>query len=212
MQKKPEMSLIKKWKSRAVRHIQKSNKQDEVEQPAGKHKYLVTLLTLPPILAVMAVFFIYRDWLVELENWGYLGAFLIGFIGNATVVLPMPGLVLLFALGASFNPFLIGLVGAAGGAIGELSGYILGYSGTALIQNTRLYLRAEAWMKRFGTATIFVFAMVPFLHFDLAGIAAGALRFPIWRFLIACWLGKAILYIGLAFTSRWGWDFVQRFL
>ena len=124
----------------------------------------------------------------------------------------MPGLVLLFALGASFNPILVGLTGAAGGAIGELSGYVLDYSGTAFIRNTRLYLKAEDWMKRLGSVAIFLFALVPFLHFDLAGIAAGVLRFPIWKFLIACGLGKAILYTGLAFASHWGWDFVQRFL
>lgn len=198
--------------SRIIERFTRGRKTDEAEQPEGKSKYFFTLITLPPLIAVMVVLFIYREWMVELGNWGYLGAFLIGLIGNATVVLPMPSLVLLFALGATFNPALIGLAGATGGTIGELSGYLLGYSGTAFIRNTRLYLRAEGWMKKLGSVAIFLFALVPFLHFDLAGIAAGVLRFPVWKFLLACWLGKTILYIGLAYASQWGWDVIQRFL
>lgn len=205
------MSFWEKRKSTLNRIFQGREEPDDSSRPAKKRKYLVPLLTIPPLIAVMVVLFIYRDWLAELGSWGYLGAFLIGLIGNATVVLPMPSLVLLFALGASFNPFLVGLLGAAGGAIGELSGYFLGSSGTAFIRNTRLYLQAENWMKKLGSVAIFLFALVPFLHFDLAGIASGVLRFPIWKFLIACWLGKAILYIGLAYASLWGWDFIQRF-
>jgi membrane protein YqaA with SNARE-associated domain len=205
------MSFWEKRKSTLNRIFQGRGEPDDSSRPAKKRKYLVPLLTIPPLITIMVVLFIYRDWLAELGNWGYLGAFLIGLIGNATVVLPMPSLVLLFALGASFNPFLVGLLGAAGGAIGELSGYFLGYSGTAFIRNTRLYLQAENWMKKLGSVAIFLFALVPFLHFDLAGIASGVLRFPIWKFLIACWLGKAILYIGLAYASLWGWDFIQRF-
>ncbi|MGD9142885.1 MAG: VTT domain-containing protein [Dehalococcoidia bacterium] len=206
------MSFYKNLKSRIVERLKRSRKPDEARHTEDKRKHLITWLTLPPLIAVMIVLFIYRDWLVELGNWGYLGAFLIGLIGNATVVLPMPGLVLLFALAATFNPFFVGLAGATGASIGELSGYLLGYSGTAFIQNTKVYLRAEKWMKKLGSVTIFLFALFPFLHFDLAGIAAGALRFPIWKFLLACWLGKAILYVGLAYASQWGWDIIQRFL
>ena len=53
--------------------------------------------------------------------------------------------------------------------------------------------------------TIFVFSLVPFF-FDLAGIAAGALRFPFWKFLLVCWLGRTILYIGIALAGAWGYN------
>ena len=161
------MSFWEKRKSTLTRIFRGREEPDDTSRPAEKSKYIVPLLTIPPLIAVMVVLFIYRDWLAELGNWGYLGAFLIGLIGNATVVLPIPSLMLLFALGASFNPFLVGLLGAAGGAIGELSGYLLGYSGNAFIRNTQLYLRAENWMKKLGSVAIFLFALVPFLHFDL---------------------------------------------
>ena len=53
--------------------------------------------------------------------------------------------------------------------------------------------------------------MVP-LVFDLAGIAAGVLRFPFWKFLLACWLGRTILYIGIALAGAWGWEVVLRYI
>jgi membrane protein YqaA with SNARE-associated domain len=173
-------------------------------------KKCIPLLSFLLVIAVTALLLVYREVIAELGNWGYLGAFLIGLVGNATIILPMPSLLLLFALGATFNPVLVGLTGAAGGAIGELSGYILGYSGHGFIKNNRLYVKAETWMKRFGSATVFVFAIAPVLPIDVAGIASGALRFPIWKFLAACFSGKAILYTGLTLASSWGWHAVER--
>ena len=99
------MSFWEKRRATITRIFRGREKPDDIPQPAKRRKYLVPMLTIPPLIAVMVVLFIYRDWLAELGNWGYLGAFLIGLIGNATVVLPMPSLVLLFALAASFNPF-----------------------------------------------------------------------------------------------------------
>ena len=173
-------------------------------------KKYVPLLSFLLVIIIMVVLFVYRQAVAELGNWGYLGAFLIGLVGNATVILPMPSLLLLFALGATFNPVMVGLTGAAGGAIGELSGYILGYSGHGFINNTQLYVKAESWMKRWGSATVFVFAVAPVLPIDVAGIAAGALRFPVWKFLVACFSGKSLLYISLTLATSWGWHSIER--
>lgn len=169
----------------------------------------IPLLSFLLVIIIMVVLFVYRDAVAELGNWGYLGAFLIGLVGNATVILPMPSLLLLFALGATFNPVLVGLTGAAGGAIGELSGYLLGYSGHGFIKNNQLYVKAENWMKKFGSATVFVFALAPVLPFDVAGVTAGALRFPVWKFLAACFSGKALLYISLTLATAWGWHSIE---
>jgi membrane protein YqaA with SNARE-associated domain len=173
------------------------------------YKY-IPLLTLVLVIAITVLLLIYREAMTVLGNWGYLGAFFIGLVGNATVFLPVPSLLLLFALGASFNPVLIGLTGAAGGTLGELSGYILGLGGHVIIRNNRLYLTAENWMKKWGSAAIFIFALAPVLPIDVAGIVAGALRFPVWKFLSACFAGKALLYIGLTLATAWGWQWVER--
>jgi len=50
------------------------------------------------------------------------------------------------------------------------------------------------------------------LVFDLAGIAAGALRFPLWKFILLCWLGRTILYIFIALSGAWGWEIILPYL
>lgn len=181
--------------------------EQRFSQKSGR--YVIPLVTLVLVAGLMAALFLNRDRVSELGNWGYLGAFLLGLVTNATVILPMPGLLLLFALGASFNPFLIGVASATGGAIGELTGYALGYTGHVLIEDNKMYSRIAGWMKKWGAAVIFVFAASPFLLLDLAGITAGITRFSVWKFLLACWAGKIIMFTAMALLGAWGWDAVQ---
>ena len=175
-------------------------------------KNLIPLLMLLLVIAITVVIFLNRDRVSELKNFGYLGVFLISLVSNASIVLPMPSLLLLFALGAALNPILIGLVGGTGGAIGELSGYIAGRSGRGITQNDKWFTRAERWMNRWGTLTVFVFALLPILPFDAAGVASGVVDFPIRKFLVACFLGKTLLYIAMALFGAWGWQALLRFM
>jgi len=175
-------------------------------------RFFIPLLTLFLVIAITFIIFLYRDRVSELENLGYLGAFLISLVSNASIVLPMPSLLLLFALGAAFNPVLIGVVGGAGGTIGELSGYMAGRSGRVVSRNDKWFIRAERWMSRWGTLTIFIFSLVPLLPFDAAGVTAGVLRFPIRKFLVACFLGKTLLYVAMALFGAWGWEALLRYM
>jgi hypothetical protein len=71
-------------------------------QDAGISKvrrYLVPLALLLLVIGASVSLFVYRDTVSDLGNWGYLGAFLIGLAANATVIFPMPGLLILFTLG-----------------------------------------------------------------------------------------------------------------
>lgn len=163
----------------------------------------------------VAIFYCYRTYpkrLEELKNYGYLGAFLISLLLNATVILPAGNVLVLAALGASLPyPFLVGLTAGVGGAIGELSGYMAGYSGRKIFERTRLYCCVEGWVKKWGMLTIFLFSIAP-IFFDVAGLAAGVTRFPIRKFFIACWLGRTIFYIAVAFAGHYGWEALLRFL
>ncbi len=158
-------------------------------------------------LAIVAtvVLFVFRDSVAELGNAGYLGSFLIGLVANGTVILPMPGVLPLFVLGMEFNPWLIGIAASAGGAIGELTGYAAGFSGRRIMRNNPAYIRAVGWIRKWGIWVLFLFTVTP-LPVDVVGIAAGALRFPVWKFLLVCWLGKAIFYTSVALAGRWFGD------
>ncbi|MBA7680938.1 hypothetical protein ES703_89259 [subsurface metagenome] len=87
-----------------------------------------------------------------------------------------------------------------------MTGYMIGYSGRGIARSSKAYARAEGWMRKWGAMAIFVFALAPFLLLDVAGMVAGVLRFPIWKFLLACWFAKVLLYVGAALAGAWGWE------
>ena len=152
-------------------------------------------------VSLSVLIFIFRDKLVNFESYGYLGIFVISVLGNATIILPVPVILTAFLGGGIFNPFLVGVVSALGATIGELTGYLAGYSGRAIINKEEKLVKVEGWMKKYGLWTIFVLAVVPNPLFDLAGMVSGAGRIPIWKFLIVTLFGKTIKFLAIAFIG-----------
>ena len=193
-----------------------NNKPAGVNRRRWLRQRLIPLLILLVVMAIVAVvFYLYQahpEKIDELQQFGYLGAFIISVTLNATLVLPAGNFVVMAAFGATLpSATLVGLVGGLGAAIGEITGYVAGYSGQSMIQRRKVYQRLERWVKKWGTLTIFLLSIAP-LFFDLAGLAAGALRFPFWKFFIATWLGRTILYIGIAWAGAMGWEALLDFL
>ena len=188
---------------------------DQVKGGWVRNRLLPLLALLLIIGIVVGIFYFYRSYperVEALKGYGYLGAFLISLTLNATIVLPAGNFLVLAALGAVLpSATVVGLVGGIGAAIGELTGYMAGYSGQAVVSRQKVYTRLKEWVEKWGTLTIFLLSVVP-LVFDLAGIAAGVLRFPLWKFFLACWLGRTILYLVIAWGGAMGWEVVLRFL
>ena len=198
-----------------------NDKQAGVGKGNRLKRKLIPLLTLLLVIAISVVlFFCGRnpEIVAELKSYGYLGAFLISLIGNATVLLPgivlpiLSGLsIVLYPVAGLVGPVMVGLAGGAGAAIGEIVGYMAGYSGRGIVENSKLYKRLEDWVRKWGAIAIFIFTLVP-LFFDLVGLAAGVLRFPLWKFVLICWLGRTLLYVVFVVLAAWGWETVLRYL
>jgi uncharacterized membrane protein YdjX (TVP38/TMEM64 family) len=155
-------------------------------------------------LAVIAIsIWIYsiKDQAAQLAAYGYPGIFIVAMLANATVFLPAPGVAVVFAMGSIFNPLLVALFAGTGAAIGELVGYLAGYSGQGIVENTKMFTRIEPWVRRYGVFTIFILAALPNPFFDIAGVAAGILKIPIGKFFIACWLGQLIKMFAFAYAG-----------
>ncbi len=147
----------------------------------------------------------------ELEALGYAGAFLIMLFGNATVVLPVPGLVFVIAMGATLNPWLLGLAAGPGAALGELTGYLAGYGGVTPLEHTALYQRFDRLMDRYGLLVVFFLSMIPNPVFDLAGVLAGASHIRWWQFLLVAAAGKTIQATALAWAGALSIDWITGF-
>jgi len=156
---------------------------------------ILRVLTLLFVVTIGVIIFIFRDRVQELASYGYIGIFLVALIANATILIPVPGIMVVFAMGAVFNPVLIALFAGLGAAIGELSGYLVGFSGQGLAERSDTLVRISEWMennRKYSDLGIVVMAAIPNPFFDLAGIAAGTLRIPLWRFLFFCAIGSII--------------------
>ena len=153
---------------------------------------ILRALVLLAVIGISVYIFEIRDQAAKFAAYGYPGIFLISILANGTILIPAPGIAFVFAMGGVFNPLIVGLVAGAGAAIGELSGYMAGFSGQPVAEKTKIYQRIQNWMRRYGMLTIFVLAVIPNPFFDLAGMSAGALKMPLYKFLIACLPGKII--------------------
>lgn len=166
----------------------------DTTQPIPR-SHLTCLLRAAALVLVVGITLgvaVFRDHLNDFVVLGYLGAFVAMLLGNATLVLPAPGLLVVFALGSSLNPLMVGIAGGLGATLGELTGYLTGYSGVGLMERTAINARIHRWMDRSGMLTIFVLSIIPNPFFDLAGIFAGMGRMPVIRFMGITFSGKAI--------------------
>ena len=167
---------------------------------------LTNALRVVALLAVVAItVFVYdiRDHIRVFAAYGYPGIFLVAFLANATVFVPAPGVAVVFAMGSIFHPLAVGLAAGTGGTLGELSGFLAGFSGQAVIERTDLYTRIHPWVSKYGGWAILVFAAIPNPFFDIAGIAAGVSKMSLWRFLIFCWIGQIIKMSLFAFAGAY---------
>ena len=149
----------------------------------------------------VGIFLIPQEQIHKLEEFGYLGVFLLALLGYATIFLPAPVAIVVFSMGARLSPLGVAFAAASGAALGELSGYLAGFSGQAVIENNRIYTQMVAWMRRFGGVAVLVLASIPNPFFDLSGIAAGALRMPVLQFLAWCFAGQTIKMSVIAFAG-----------
>ena len=168
------------------------------------------LLVLITVLGIVAAVYFLRD-LADLSKTGYLAIAALSFFASAGLVVPVPGIASVCAGGLLLGPplvapLLVALVAGTTGTVGELTGYALGFSGRGVVHKSRLYLRIENWMRRRGWLVLFALSVLPNPIFDLAGVAAGALRYPIWRFLGIIWVGTFIKFLILAYACDYGAD------
>ena len=164
------------------------------------------------VIAISLGIYSIRNRIQEFAAYGYPGIFLIALLANATVLIPAPGIAIVFAMGSILNPFGVALTAGTGGALGELSGYLAGFSGQVAIERTDIYIRIHPWVEKFGGWAILVFAAIPNPFFDLAGIAAGITKMPLWRFLIFCWIGQIIKMSFFAFTGAYTLNWLSGFI
>jgi membrane protein YqaA with SNARE-associated domain len=157
----------------------------------------------------------------RLGNFGLIGVFLANIASTATLFIPVPGLTaaaqaLIVDQGEKSNPLLVGVMGGAGMAVGEITAYYAGMMASHVMQGRELsgprWFRRAAewtadrihWLLRRGWAmvTLFVLAAIPNPLFEVAGITAGSVRMRFWTFFTSVTAGKILRGIVLAYVGH----------
>ena len=165
----------------------------------------ILIVAIVASLSMLSVFLLlhFREPMAGLGSWGYLGGFVAEFTNSAVIIIPTPAPAYTFTMGITLNPMLLGLIGGIGAATGELTGYILGARGRGVLQRGRLYERLTALSAQRTGPFLLASAMLP-LPFDVAGVWAGAIRYPVWRFLILVTIGKVVKVTAIALAGYYG--------
>jgi membrane protein DedA with SNARE-associated domain len=151
-------------------------------------------------------------------QYGYLGIFLISLLGAMSIFVPIPYTIVIFILGGLqdtvgnwvFEPLWIAVAAGVGAAIGEFSGYLIGFGGRKVIGDK--YKKKMDFLtklfKKFGPIAIFVFALTP-LPDDLLFIPLGVMRYSLLRAFVPALLGKFFSNLIIAYSGRVSLEIVK---
>ena len=141
----------------------------------------------------------------NVETVGYTSIWFLAFIGAALVFLPVSALAAV-CVGAAvdLNPFLIAGVAASAEAIGELTGYLAGMGGKAIFDRNRLYLRFKNLFSRYASFTLLFGSAIPNPLFDVMGVAAGSILYPVRKFLLLVFIGKVVKFTWIGLGCYYG--------
>ncbi|MBN1485569.1 MAG: VTT domain-containing protein [Chloroflexia bacterium] len=166
-------------------------------------RYIVSIVA--SVLLTVLLLWLPLDY-QALGGYGYLGVLLMTMLPSATVIFPSPTLAAAWIAGTFLNPWLVGLVAGLGATVGEITGYLAGYGGSALLVRSDHYERVQGLMNRYGLWVVFLLALVPNPLFDLTGIVAGAARVSLWKFLLVALAGKSLRFLLIAHLGAfWEW-------
>ena len=153
-------------------------------------------------------------------RYGYVGVFLANLAGTGTLFIPVPGVTaagqaLIVSSANQLSPIGVGVAGGLGMAMGEITAYVAGMAGSLVVREEQIKAPARLrplierivgvidWlMDHYGMPTLFVLSVIPNPVFEVAGLTAGASRFPFKRFMAAVTAGKILRGLLLAYLGE----------
>ena len=142
----------------------------------------------------------------------YWTAFIFATFGNTSVLIVFPYILIVYDIAQSPTTswILLGIISGLGAGIGEITSYIVGrlIGGSKKMKESEMGEKFHRIRTKFEEKpasipiTIFLFAMTP-LPDDAILVPMGMMRYPYWKSIPPCTLGKTILCTAIAFLGSW---------
>jgi uncharacterized membrane protein YdjX (TVP38/TMEM64 family) len=195
-----------------------------------KNGWRLILLSALLIVSIGVLAFVFRGDLEHIvrnieqyEKYTYVIAFVVNFMAGATVIVYVPGVPVVFALGGIVHfPFVVGIVAGLGEALGGFTGYIMGRGGESYLKGSsggriqdafqKVYSRIDSWMGKRGYVTVFLASAIFNPFYMLFGATAGATRMAPWKYYLASASGKIVKATYVAYLGHWGMGYILEWL
>ena len=185
--------------------------EQATSKKSAKWAYILGVLGIVATILMAVAVVVWNEELRELQQFGYVGAFVISVLGGATIIIPVPALAVVFTLGGVMeHAWLVGISSALGELVGALTIYMTGHGAGRAISNSkhgkvqRAYEKLLGLMERRGPIVLFIVASVVNPFFYPAALAAGALRFGILKYTVIVLAGKIIKCMTVVYAGYFG--------
>lgn len=165
--------------------------------PALRHRRHVVLAIAGGIFLVafnIAVYLAPIDY-SAFTSFAYVGVFVVTFLANALIAIPIPYIPIVAHIGASADmPWLVVVLGALASVLGESVAFLAGRAEEGLVSEHPIYKRVHRVAERpfLAGAMLFAFAVPPNPVFDVAGLAAGAVGVRYRVFFVSVFAARLI--------------------
>ena len=177
--------------------------------PLVQHQEFLTRVSplVVSLVFIISGVVLWTTGIFNIESVGYTSIWLLAFIGAALVFVPVGALAAVCVAAtpaADLNPLLIGVIAGSAEAIGELTGYFAGMGGKAIFDRNRFYLRFKNLFSRYAGLMLFFGSIIPNPLFDVMGITAGSMLYPVRRFVLIVFIAKSIKFTWIALGCYYG--------
>jgi membrane protein YqaA with SNARE-associated domain len=183
----------------------------------------LTAIFVITTVASIWLIIVYWDEIAGLEQYGYLGAFIIAFIAGSSIPTPISYLALTFVLGARLEPYWVAIISGTGAGMGGTLVFLLGRGGRRLFPglinysldqqaSNKIGPRFLRWAQKRGSLVVFIMSAMLNPVFAPMAIAMGALRFRLVKFFILCVAGNMVKAFVISYAGYFGIGFIQRLL
>jgi membrane protein DedA with SNARE-associated domain len=190
---------------------------DGIVKQSGRSRkwaYVISIVGIVLTLAMIAAIVYFADFIAGLKHYGYVGAFVISVLGGATIIVPVPMLAVVFALGgvmpSPWQVVLVGLSAASGEVVGALTIYMTGHGAGRALSGSKhgriqaAYERMLDLMEKRGPIVLFAVASVVNPFFYPAALACGALHFGLKKYVLITFAGKLVKCQTVVFAGYFG--------
>lgn len=187
---------------------------------SGRGAIIIAIAGIILTIAMFVVILVFHQQVKVMQNWGYVGAFLISILGGATIIIPVPMLAVVVALagalGTPWEAALLGFSAAGGEVIGALIIYYTGIGAGSAIDTTkqdrfhRVYDKMVGFIQRRGAWALFSVTFIINPLFYPAAFVCGATKYKMRKFIIVVIIGKLIKCMTVVYVSFYGLKSILR--